>query len=179
MNTKFITESTSYVLIKKRDIFLDAQNIIANKHNGSTVIIPHVCNNINVFDGGFAAAVAKHYPLVKENYLINTNNKLGHTQFVTAAKNQEYGHELIFANMIAQHGLRSKKNNRPLNYTALAYCMSTIKVFIREYKKKNENANIEIHAPKFGSGLAGGDWKFISELIKDTWTDLNVYIYTL
>jgi hypothetical protein len=39
------------------------------------------------------------------------------------------------------------------------------------------NENIEIHAPKFGSGLAGGNWNFISDLIEDIWGKYNVFIY--
>lgn len=179
MNTKTFNIATPYFSMKNRNIFEDTKNAVFNKHNGSTIIIPHVCNNIGVFDGGFAGFVAEHYPIVKENYLINQNKKLGHTQFISTIKNQEYGHELIFANMIAQNSLKSKNNPRPLNYTALAYCMNTIKIYAKEYKKNNENNSIEIHCPKFGSGLAGGDWRFISDLIKDTWSDLNVYVYSI
>jgi hypothetical protein len=171
--------NTNYTLIQKQDIFDNAKNIVFNKHNGSTVIIPHVCNNIGVFNGGFAGAVAENYPIVKENYLLNTNMKLGNTQFITGLKSLEYGHELIFANMIAQNGVKNKKNYRPLNYTALAYCMSTVKLYLKEYRKKHDNQSIQIHCPKFGSGLAGGNWSFISELIKDTWSDIDVYVYTI
>jgi hypothetical protein len=36
---------------------------------------------------------------------------------------------------------------------------------------------VQIHAPKFGSGLAGGNWAFIQELIKDIWNNYSVFIY--
>ena len=36
---------------------------------------------------------------------------------------------------------------------------------------------VEINSPKFGSGLAGGNWYFINDLIEDIWGDFNVYIY--
>lgn len=179
MPTKILSEN-NYIL-SKRNIFIDTRERINSKQNGCTVVIPHVCNNIGVFNGGFAAAVAKEYPVVQQNYsLLGSKMKLGHTQFVSVAKNNDYGYEIIFANMIAQNKIRTSKNTRPLNYAALAYCMSTVKIFAKEYRKNHENLNVEIHCPKFGSGLAGGNWRFISELIKDAWVDIrNICVYTL
>lgn len=170
-----------YNIVSKRDIFEEARDRINSKQNGATVIIPHVCNNINLFNGGFAAAVAKEYPIVKENYsVLGTQMKLGYTQFVTVAKNQDYGYEIIFANMIAQNKIKTIKNARPLNYAALTYCMTYVKMYAKQYRKDNENLKVEIHCPKFGSGLAGGDWKFVSELIRDSWSDIrNIFVYTL
>ena len=33
----------------------------------------------------------------------------------------------------------------------------------------NEITKVEIHAPKFGVGNAGGDWRIIHQLIEDSW----------
>jgi hypothetical protein len=43
-------------------------------------------------------------------------------------------------------------------------------------EKKNERI-VQIHAPKFGSGLAKGNWHFIANLIEDIWADLPMFIY--
>ena len=43
----------------------------------------------------------------------------------------------------------------------------------------NKSENIEIHCPKFGSGLAGGNWNFISDLIDDVWGRYNVTVHIL
>jgi hypothetical protein len=156
-----------------------------NKHihigyNGTSVIVPHVCNNIGAFGAGFAGGVAKHYPIVKENYHLLGNhflkNNLGYVQFVEVDKDNTYGHKLIFANMIAQNGTISTTNNRPLHYGALVKSMYRLISYI------NENYNdqkIQIHCPKFGCGLAGGNWKFIEQLIEDIWYDKTVFIYDL
>lgn len=168
--------------LHKKDIFANITDRINAKAAGSTVIVPHVCNNINVFGGGFTAGIVTKFPIVEENfYLLGSKAKLGHTQFVSAAKNKDYGYEIIFANMIAQNNIRSHKNPRPLNYEALVYAMNAVKLYIVDYKRKNDNTNIEIHCPKFGSGLAGGDWKFIIELIKDIWYPIskNIFVYSL
>jgi hypothetical protein len=38
----------------------------------------------------------------------------------------------------------------------------------------------DIYAPKFGSGLAGGNWEFIEELIDEILVDVrDIYIFSL
>jgi hypothetical protein len=78
--------------------------------------------------------------------------------------------------MIAQNDVVSQANPRPLNYYALSVCMFNIKLHIQHIIKSNDSS-VEIHAPKFGSGLAGGNWLFISDLIKDIWNNIPVFIY--
>jgi hypothetical protein len=56
--------------------------------------------------------------------------------------------------------------------------MNDIRNKILSLSKNNiEDIKYEIHAPKFGSGLAGGNWNFIENLIEDIWIDIPVYIY--
>jgi len=161
------------------DLFDYINHYINQGNNGSSVIVPHVCNNINLFGAGFAAAVAKHYPIVKENYhLLGNNflkNNLGYVQFVEVAKNKSHGHKLLFANMISQNGTIHKNNIRPLNYFALARSMDSVRKYI--YQNFDRENKIQIHCPRFGCGLAGGNWNFIEELIKDIWSDLTVFVY--
>jgi hypothetical protein len=78
--------------------------------------------------------------------------------------------------MIAQNRLLNSKNKRPLNYAALVYCMNQVRTFAKEFQTQHDS-KIEIHSPKFGSGLAGGNWNFISELINDVWYDSHVFVY--
>lgn len=151
---------------------------IYNEYNGSSVIVPHVCNNINAFGAGFAAGISKHYPIVKENYhLLGLKNTLGYVQFVEVDKDPKYGHKLIFANMIAQNSIISKSNTRPLHYGALVKSMYTVLSYIdTSFDKENK---VQIHCPKFGCGLAGGNWQFINNLIEDIWSHIPVFIYDL
>ena len=161
------------------DIFNHITQYVKDQSKGCSVIVPHVCNNVNVFGAGFAAAVARHYPIVKENYhLLGPSflkNHLGYTQFVDAYKNPHTGHKLIFANMIAQHGTISQSNPRPLNYYALTKGMVGVLNYIHNHF--GQDSDVQIHAPKFGCGLAGGNWNFIEELIKDIWNNQTVFIY--
>jgi hypothetical protein len=159
------------------DLFDHLEQSIYAGHNGTSIIVPHVCNNVDSFVGGFAAAISRHYPIVKENYhlLGNKASKLGYVQFIDVIKTSNYRHKLIFANMIAQNGIMGKNNNRPLNYLALVKCMVSIKQFLSQ----NFNDDpIQIRCPRFGSGLAGGNWLFIQELIKDIWPHWTVNVYS-
>jgi len=174
MKTKTLNKLTTVY----GNLFDYAPKYIHAGYNGSSIIVPHVCNNVNVFGAGFAAGVAKHYPIVKENYhLLGSKNILGYVQFVEADKDLTYGHKLIFANMIAQNGIIAKDNIRPINYGALAKTMYRVNEYI-SVNFNNEN-KVQIHCPKFGCGLAGGNWNFIQDLILDIWEDYRVVNYDI
>lgn len=168
-------------LIVYGNLFDFVKEQIHNGYNGSSIIVPHVCNNINAFGAGFAGAVSRYYPIVKENYhLLGSHflkNNLGYVQFVEVDKDQSYGHKLIFANMIAQNNTISKSNPRPLHYGALVKSMYRVSSYIRDsFDSENK---VQIHCPKFGCGLAGGNWNFISDLIEDIWCGQTVHIYQI
>jgi len=169
-----------FAFLKNTNIFEQINQRIKSGQKGATVIVPHVCNNVNAFGAGFAGEVSTIYPTVKANFhMLGSKSKLGHTQFVSVAKEEKYKHSIIFANMIAQNKLLSHDNKRPLNYGALVYCMNQVRTHIKDLESNTEMSRIEIHAPKFGSGLAGGHWNFIADLIDDIWYDIPVFIYTL
>ncbi len=166
----------SYIV--NANIFDAAESKVFGGNFCSSVIIPHVCNNINAFGAGFAGAVSDKYPAVKENFhLLGSKAKLGNVQYISTKRNNSHKTQLIFANMIAQNRLTSKDNPRPLNYEALVNCMVDIRRFTETLINREEN-KVEIHCPKFGSGLAGGNWIFIANLIEDIWSDLDVFVYS-
>lgn len=186
MQTKYHSQNIFNYNISNDDIFERIIKRLSSEKLGSSVIVPHVCNNVDVFGGGFAAAVAKNYPAVKENYHLLgktfLKNNFGHVQFIDIPVKNKYGHKLVFANMIAQNGLPDRNNNkkRCLNYAALVRSMISVSSFIKQYSDKNKNAepiHFEIHCPKFGSGIAGGNWNFISDLIEDIWFKHDVFVY--
>jgi hypothetical protein len=82
--------------------------------------------------------------------------------------------------MIGQNGIINRESNpRPLKYPALVAAMQNVARTASDLTDLTDGTKVEIHAPKFGSGLAGGNWNFICDLITDIWLDtLNVYIYT-
>lgn len=172
---------TNYILTKQ-DLFDSIEKRISAGHAGATVFVPHVCNNLDLFGAGFAASIANEYPVVKANYhMLGKNflrNNLGHAQILKVKEDKKYKHAFYAVNMIAQNGLRSASNPRPLNYAALVKSMVQVSHFIQNSTGfANKTEQIEIHTPKFGSGLAGGNWNFISELIEDIWGKYTVFVY--
>lgn len=128
------------------------------------ILIPHVCNNIGAFGSGFVIPLGKTYPKARQSYFAipKKNGKLpiGTTDFVTVSDN------ISVANMIAQNGIGG---TRPLRYNALSKCLDEV----AEYAINNE---MEIYSPLFGSGLAGGNWLFIEEMIKDAWLEREIKV---
>jgi hypothetical protein len=176
MKTK-IKNNKNRILYIRQNIFESIENRLISDNKSFTLIVPHVCNNINVFGAGFAYHVSQHYPTVKENFhLLGKKASLGYTQFLQVKSNKKTNGKIIFANMIAQHGTISKINPRPINYASLIKCMMDIKIFIESLEYKDDTTT-EIHAPKFGSRLAGGNWSFIENLIEDVWPNIDTYIY--
>lgn len=121
-------------------------------------IIFHICNNIGAWGAGFVIAVSKKYPSARIAYKALSFNKsltLGYTQFVHVDE------DVIIANMIAQDGINDGRNGWMgdlIDYESLDKCLE--EVF--KYAKDN---GASLHAPKIGSGLAGGDWPTIERLL--------------
>lgn len=162
--------------ITKSDIFDISKNLVNTKTNGCTIIIPHVCNNIGAFGSGFSGEIDKHFPEVSINFGLGGKIKLGNTQFITVIDNCNTKNKLIVANMVAQNGVISNKNRRPLHYPSLVNCMISVADLARSITKADKK--IKIYAPKFGSGLAGGNWNFIADLIDDIWYEHDVMVFT-
>jgi hypothetical protein len=174
-----IKHNKNNICYTANNLFTSINDRLIIENKGYNIIVPHVCNNVNGFGAGFAYHVQNNFPIVKENFhLLGKKASLGYTQFVVAKENKKTGGKIIFANMIAQNGTISKANHRPLNYASLVKCMIDTKTFISSIKSENDN-DVEIHAPKFGSGLAGGNWNFIENLIEDIWFNINSYIYII
>jgi len=174
MKTKIKNNIIHYV---KADLFTSVIDRVSNSNIPLVTVIPHVCNNVGSFGAGFAREISIRYPIVQENfYLLGKHTQLGYTQFVDVYAQKNNHSKIVFANMIAQNNIISSKNPRPLNYAALVKTMSNVKNYVITNLKDND-LNVEIHAPKFGCGLAGGNWSFVSDLIEDIWGDLTVVIY--
>jgi hypothetical protein len=154
------------------DLFEDVK-IISQTHS---VIIPHIVNDKGRFASGFVVPLAQHYPEAKSTYLNWAEGniapmftgifELGFCHIVPINDN------LTIIHMLAQ----TLGGKRPLYYNHLASCMEFIRVMAED------DDDIKIIAPAFGSNRAGGNWLFIEELINDIWIrddDLDVTIYYL
>lgn len=97
--------------------------------------------------------------LTEEGYI------LGNVQYVPVENN------IIVANMIAQHGVKTMSNEPPIRYNELRVALQ--KVF-----KEAKRQKATVHMPRIGAGLAGGDWSVIENIIEQE-ALVNVWVYDL
>lgn len=137
-------------------------------YKNKNILIIHICNNINKWGRGFVLSLSNKWPITKEKYHL-MNKKLGETDFIKINNN------LIVCNMIAQNGINNRYSKfiRRVDYDSLILCLKNV----NEYALEN---NMEIHMPKIGTGLGGGDWNIIEEIIINTINSkINIYVYEL
>jgi O-acetyl-ADP-ribose deacetylase (regulator of RNase III) len=149
-------------------------NVLTVKDETHKAII-HCCNDIGAFGAGIALAIRNKFPKVYQSY----NNwyedcrskgleymPLGSVQFV------DVDPYLAIGNMIGQHGIGNFGPTPPIRYEAIDKCLKKV------HKYCIDN-NSRIIAPKFGAGLAGGDWDKIEALLYKNCGDLSITIYEL
>jgi len=131
------------------------------------IFIPHIVNNEKKWGSGFVIPLGKKFPSARNVYLDSPGKHLlGETKIVLVANTPSNG--IYVCNMVAQDGLISTNNPKPIKYAALVKCM--------EYIKEKIGENGEIWCPMFGSARAGGNWDFIEALIKEIWLTIPVTI---
>ena len=121
--------------------------------------IIHCCNDVGGWGAGFVLALSRKWKDPESDYRYWASNtkdfKLGNVRFVQVEK------DIKVVNMIGQHGTGPDSvGNPPIRYVAIKQCLKKV----AEHCKEN---NASVHAPKFGSDLAGGDWKLIEKMIKE------------
>jgi len=143
-----------------------------NPQGEGSKIIAHVCNDEGGFGKGFAAAIAERYPEARKNYRSWFSSQRwngipferGQTQFVTVGCGSLLRPDFLYvANMVAQEGYRKRYDDpaiRYLDYFSLGLCLEKVAEFALEH-------GASVHAPKFGTGLAGGSWDVIEPMIED------------
>lgn len=134
-------------------------------------LIVHVCNDIGKWGKGFVLAISRRWnePELKyKTWHLSGTMKLGKIQLVKVDS------EITVVNMIAQHGIKRQGNRSPIRYDALETCLEKVNFFIKNY-----SPGTTIHMPQIGTGLAGGDWFVIEQIIEKKLMDHKVYIYTL
>ena len=91
---------------------------------------------------------------------------LGQVQFV------EVEPALWVANLLGQHGIRKAGAPSPIRYEAVRTGLATVAQFAQRH-------HATIHMPRIGTGLAGGKWDIISQLIREELCakDIPVTVY--
>lgn len=129
------------------------------KRIGPTLIV-HCCNDVGAWGAGFVVALSKRWPEVERAYRFWFSSSprpgLGDVQFVGVDVN------IDVANLVGQHGIRSRLNPRPVDYAAIRTGLARVRAWIRD-----NGGDVSVHMPKMGAGLAGGDWTVIERIVVD------------
>jgi len=142
--------------------------------------IIHVCNDMGIWGAGFVMALSKKWKQPEKEYRLWVSEKfkknatgmfkLGAVQFVNVKDDR-----IVVCNMIGQHGVGIGSDGiPPIRYKAIDSALETIATYALK-------VNATVHCPRFGAGLAGGDWKEIEQLIiKNLCSrDIDVTVYDL
>jgi O-acetyl-ADP-ribose deacetylase (regulator of RNase III) len=137
------------------------------------VILVHVCNDVGRFGRGVAAAIAARWPAVRGEFLwwsraTPAADRLGQVLFVDA----EPG--VLVANMVAQRGLPSASNRRPLDLATLDICLQSVALVAR-----GDTMGPVVVMPKIGTGHGGTPWNEVEPLVTRTLDDLPIVVYDL
>jgi O-acetyl-ADP-ribose deacetylase (regulator of RNase III) len=131
-------------------------------------LILHIVNDKNKWGLGFVLSLSKRWKEPEKLYREQNNYVLGKIQ-MTRVEN-----DICVVNMIAQHDIKPTKDSNgsivpPIRYDALKACLMIINAIA-------VRTHATIHMPKIGSGLAGGNWDIIEQIIKEIITvDTTVY----
>jgi O-acetyl-ADP-ribose deacetylase (regulator of RNase III) len=140
--------------------------------SGAKVIV-HICNDVGVWGKGFVLALSKRWSKPEQSYRawakeVDTSLfALGEVQFVQVEP------ELWVANLVGQHGIKRSATATPIRYDAVRQGLSKIASFALQH-------DATIHMPRIGTGLAGGNWEQIKQIIEDELVTkgLEVTVYT-
>lgn len=142
------------------------------------IIIAHICNDMGAWGRGFVMALSERWPEPRRAYRKWYEDRangddwrgfgLGVVQFVRVEP------FITVANMIGQHRVRSKSNVRPIRYSAVEKCLNQVASYAI-------TLDAEVHMPRIGCGLAGGEWSRIEPIIDTQLCQcgIQVFVYDL
>jgi O-acetyl-ADP-ribose deacetylase (regulator of RNase III) len=144
-------------------------------------ILTHCVNDLGRWGAGFVVSLAKRYGKAREAYYawyksapkvpgeVTGRMGLGEAQLV------QVDDELWIANIVGQHGIGMGAGGRPpIRYDALRKGLVAVCRWATIQKAS-------VHMPKMGSGLAGGHWGNIEQMITTELVErsIPVTVYTL
>lgn len=146
------------ICLKKMDVIEEAIKISKNEK----VILAHGENNWGLHGAGFAKFLINKFPENGKKFEkdCRKGTNLGDISWYQNGN-------LIIANCITQNGIRNKNNPIPFSYKAFKQSMKKLANYALEKDIK------KIIMPKIGSGLAGGNWEKIYEIIEDIFLPLK------
>lgn len=143
------------------------------------VIIAHVCNDQGGWGSGFVVALSKRDVRPEQMYRRSRAGSLTPLGEVYVSLYDPSGRggelDIFVANMVAQHGYKSKDNPVPLSYRALWECLLMV-------GEEAADMDATVHMPRIGCGLGGGEWAKVERIVRRALAEIHgrdVYVYDL
>lgn len=129
-------------------------------------ILVHGCNMLGVFNAGVARAIREHLPFAYEAYqMVYRRRKLQLGEVIWAIRIVADEPPRIVGNAITQADFGSD-SKQYVDYDAVRNAMQAIDLFVRQIQIDVIPKPITVAMPRIGSGLGGGDWSEIEQIIR-------------
>lgn len=131
--------------------------------------VVHVTNDLGGWGAGFTTSIDENLGSTPREEYRASQHVFGEVLFSPTSRKY-----VQVVSMCCQHGYKSIANPVPLDYLKLGIALGYV------YGLASAQS-IQIHMPRIGSGLAGGDWNTIYDRIEkfSIGYDVDTYIYTL
>jgi O-acetyl-ADP-ribose deacetylase (regulator of RNase III) len=142
-------------------------NLLTLAKEGNFDVIIHGCNCFNTMSGGIAKQIKEHFPsayAVDMETVKGDVNKLG--SFTSSTQFTIEGDEFKIINAYTQYNFDA--TSKPFDYEALTLVLRKLNLILKP--------DARIGLPQIGAGLAGGQWDYILEIIKNELKGRNVTI---
>ncbi len=155
-------------------------------------IIAHICNDVGAWGKGFVMSLSARWatperlyrrwykeqaemslsPTCRPVVKIGIPMQLGATFFVPVASvgSPPEWEQTYVANMIAQSGIASRDNERPIRYPALEQCLTGV-------MRLAGRIGASVHMPRIGCGLSGGKWSEVGPIVERVAGEVPTYVY--
>lgn len=133
--------------------------------------IAHGCNMQGKMGKGFALLVKENYPHAYNDYMNSYQNKSLGDIIVSNVSN--ICEERYIIHCLTQFTYSSKPYIKNVSYEAIRECIEKINDYCIDFCVR------EIHMPRIGASLGGGDWDIISQIIEETSTDFQPIVWEL
>lgn len=138
-------------------------------HAGGPKIIAHCCNDLGRWGRGFVLALSARWPEPEADYRAWAKLGMAGGFALGAVRFVEVRTDIVVANMIGQHGIRTGSGGPPIRYDALRAALDVV-------GKSAEVLGASVHMPRIGCGLAGGRWELVEPLIRDAFSERGVAV---
>ena len=137
-------------------------------------ILPHICNDEGGWGKGFVLSLSNRWNAPEREYRALSARHGLDTIPLGTAQIVQVEPIVWVVNMIAQRGY-DRRGQRPSPTPRIRY--PALRTALTEVASLAKLKNASIHAPRFGAGLARGNWDEIECIIRDTCAGLTVCIY--